>query len=107
MERCDVMAWTEPHGSPDNRDSLSGRTDRTNLQMGEILQLECDVMHLDIIASDKIYCMMICVAAQKHEEIVDPVRNTEAQYLLVEFGDLALALDYEGDVPNFSGPTPK
>ena len=59
MERCDVMAWTEPHRSPDNRGSLLAEQIARILQVDEVLQLECDVMHLDVITSDEIYRVMI------------------------------------------------
>lgn len=101
MERCDVMAWTEPHGAPDNRDTLLAEQIARVLQVDEVLQLECDVMHLDVITSDEIYRVMICVAAHEHKEIIDPIRNAEAQYPLVELGRLLWIVNYEGDVPEF------
>src|SRR3984885_15800516 len=41
-------------------------------------------MHLQVAATDEIYRVVIRVAAQEYEEIVDAVGNLEVQHLLVK-----------------------
>src|SRR5262245_66450268 len=67
--------------------------------MGEVLHLECDVMHLELRAADKIHRVMIWVTAQENEIILDPVRYPEAQHTTVEIRHRLRILDNTSDVP--------
>jgi hypothetical protein len=84
VEGGEVVPGAKTHRPPDDRNLPLAEKIARRLQVGEIFQLVGDVMHLDILAGDEIYRMMVGVAAHEDEEIADPVGDTETENLAVE-----------------------
>src|SRR3569833_2844596 len=62
MERRDVVARSESHRSPDDREFPFPDQVARSLQVREIPQLERDVVHLDALAADEIHRVMVGIA---------------------------------------------
>ena len=95
----DVVAGPMPHRSPVDRDLPQRQEFAGVLDMGEILHLEGDVMHLGLGAADEIHRVVVGVAAQEDEEILDPVGHPEAQHAAIEIRHRLGILHHIGDVP--------
>ena len=94
----DVVARPVPQRSPDDRNRLLAEQLAGVLDVGEVLHLERDVVHLRLLAGEEVHRVMVRAAAQKREEVLHPVGNPEAEHLRIEFGDLPGVVDDEGDV---------
>ena len=94
----DVVARPVAQRSPDDRDRLLAEQLAGVLDLGEVLHLEGDVMHLRLLAGEEIHRVVVRPAAQEREEVLDPVGHAEAEHLRIELGDLLGVVDDEGDV---------
>jgi hypothetical protein len=101
VEGRDVVAGPEPHRPPDDRDFPLPEQVAGVLQMREVLQLEGDVMHVDVLAGDEVHRVVVGVAAHEHEEIADPVGHSKAQHLCIELGHRLGVVHGEGNVAKF------
>src|SRR6516165_2761439 len=80
----DVMTWAMTHRSPVDWHFAQREQFARILNVSEVLHLKGNVMHLDLRAADEIHSVMVRVAAQEDEIVLDPVRNPEAQHATVK-----------------------
>src|SRR5262245_33538019 len=94
----DVMTRAMTHRSPVDRHFAQREQFARILDMSEVLHLKGNVMHLDLRAVDEIHSMMVRIAAQKDEIVLDPVRHPEAQHATVKVSHRLRVLDETRDV---------
>src|SRR6516162_7859174 len=94
----DVVAGAVPHRAPEQLDLLGGEHLAGVLHVRDVLELERNVMQLRGRALDEIDGVVIGIAAQEYEPVLDPVGDPETQYLRVEVRHDLHVGNREGDM---------
>src|SRR5262249_1647871 len=94
----DVVAGAMPHRAPEQLDLLGGEHLAGVLHVRDVLELERNVMQLRARALDEIDGVVIGIAAQEHEPVLDPVGDPETQSLRVEVRHDLHVVNREGDM---------
>src|SRR5688572_13585874 len=67
--------------------------------MGDVFQLERNMVHSHLVTPDEIDRMVIRVAAHEDKKIFNPVRDLESEHTLIEFSNEFWIRYKERDVP--------
>ena len=98
MKDGNVVPRSEAQWTPDNRKLGSRQHVACVNDVASIAQFKRNVVHARAFAFDKIHRMMIRIAAQENEKVVDPVGDAKTEQSLVEFGNLRGVGTEEGDM---------
>src|SRR5262245_11378607 len=87
MEDRDVVARSEPQRTPQDRNVPLAKDLAGVLDVSEVAQLEGEMVHGGGVALDEVHRVMVGVAAEKYEQVFDPIGDAKAEHLFVERRD--------------------